>query len=91
MIRFIIVGLMLYIGYRILISLTSAKKQQTKSGGRADPGVETHRDPVCGLYVSEEDAVIGRHDGQRHYFCSMNCLEKYREQLDHSSPSNPEE
>ena len=87
MIRFLIVGLMLYIGYRILLSLTSAKKTQTKPGGRLDTGVETHRDPVCGVYVSEEDAVVGRHDGQRHYFCSMNCLEKYREQLDHSSPS----
>ena len=87
MIRFLLVGLMLYIGYRILISLTSAKNPQTKQGEKHDAGVETHRDPVCGVYVSEEDAVIGRHDGQRHYFCSMNCLEKYREQLDHSSPS----
>ncbi|MGB9081888.1 MAG: hypothetical protein WCD00_11370 [Desulfuromonadaceae bacterium] len=87
MIRLLIVGLILYIGYRILLSLTSAKNPQTKPDKRHDPGVETHRDPVCGLYVSEETAVIGRHDGQRHYFCSMNCLEKYREQLDHTSPS----
>lgn len=87
MIRFLIIGLLLYIGYRILISLTTAHKPQTKPGERHDSGVETHRDPVCGVYVSEETAIIGRHDGQRHYFCSMNCLEKYREQLDHSSPS----
>jgi len=90
-IRFLLVGLMLYIGYRIIISLISAKKPLTKSPGGRDQGIETHRDPVCGVYVSEETAVIGRHDGQRHYFCSMNCLEKYREQLDHSSPSNPED
>lgn len=87
MIRLLIWGLLLYIGYRIIISLTSAKKPQTKYDGGRDPGEETHRDPVCGLYVSEETAVIGRHDGQRLYFCSTNCLEKYREQLDHSSPS----
>ena len=87
MIRFLLVGLMLYIGYRILISLISAKKPQIKPDERRDPAVETYRDPVCGLYVTEETAVIGRHDGQRHYFCSMDCLEKYREQLDHSSPS----
>ena len=87
MIRFLIMGLLLYIGYRVLISLTSAKKPAAKSAGNRDQGEETFRDPVCGLYVSEETAVIGRHDGQRHYFCSMNCLEKYREQLDHSSPS----
>lgn len=91
MIRFLLVGLMLYIGYRIIISLVSAKKPLTKSPGGRDQGIETHLDPVCGVYVSEETAIVGRHDGQRHYFCSMNCLEKYREQLDHSSPSNPEE
>lgn len=88
MIRFLFMGLMLYIGYRILVSLISPKKTAAKPAAKSrDSDEETHRDPVCGLYVSEETAVIGRHDGQRHYFCSMDCLEKYREQLDHSSPS----
>ena len=87
MIRFLFMALLLYIGYRTIISLLSAKKPPEKNAGSRDPGEETHRDPVCGVYVSEEAAVIGRHDGQRHYFCSMNCLEKYREQLDQSQPS----
>ena len=91
MIRFLIICLLLYVGYRIIISLTSAGKPLAKHPNDRDQGVDTYRDPVCGVYVTEETAVIGRHDGQRHYFCSMNCLEKYREQLDHSSPSNPEE
>lgn len=82
MIRFLIAGLLLYIGYRVLISLTSAKKPPSKTAGSHDPAEETYRDPVCGVYVSEETAIIGKHDGQRHYFCSMNCLEKYREQLE---------
>ena len=80
-------GLLFYIAYRIIISLTSAKKPLQKNAGNHNSGEETHRDPVCGVYISEKEAIIGRHDGQRHYFCSMNCLEKYREQLDHSSPS----
>jgi YHS domain-containing protein len=86
-IRFLFIGLLLYIGYRIIISLTTADKPPAKSAGSRDPGEETHQDPVCGVYVSEEAAVIGRHDGERLYFCSMNCLERYREQLDHKSPS----
>ena len=90
MIRLLVIGLLLYIGYRIIISLTSAKKPPVKPGeNHGTASVETHRDPVCGVYVSEETAIIGRHDGQRHYFCSMNCLEKYREQLDISSPKQP--
>jgi len=85
-IRFLIMGLLIYIGYRIVVSLISSKKPPSKSEPQLDPATETHRDPVCGVYVSEEDAVIGKLDGQRHYFCSMECLEKYREQLDHNSP-----
>ena len=87
MIRLLVWGLLLYIGYRIILSLTSPKKPLEKTPENRDSAEETYRDPVCGVYVSDKNAVIGRHDGQRHYFCSMNCLEKYRDQLDHSSSS----
>ncbi len=85
MIRFLVMGLLLYIGYRIVIKLVAGKQAPENPVKNTDQGEETHRDPVCGVYVAEESAVIGRHDGQRHYFCSMDCLEKYREQLDHTS------
>ena len=87
MIRLLVWLLLIYIGYRVIMSLTSSKKQGPGKRNTASEGAETHRDPVCGVYVSEEDAVIGRLEGQRHYFCSMSCLEKYREQLDHTSRS----
>jgi len=87
MIRLLFWLLLFYIGYRVIMSLTSAKKQEPAKRAGASGGVETHRDPVCGMYVSEEDAVVGRVDNQRHYFCSMGCLEKYREQLEHTSRS----
>ena len=84
MIRLLIWLLLIYIGYRVIMALFAGKKPETLNhGSKADAAV-THRDPVCGMYVSEEDAIVGKLDGQRHYFCSMNCLEKYRDQLDHS-------
>lgn len=83
MIRILIWGLLLYIGYRIIVALASPKKTSGKPVGKTDSAETTHRDPVCGVYVSEEQAVVGRHNGERHYFCSMDCLEKYREKLDH--------
>lgn len=43
---------------------------------------ETYKDPVCGVYVTGDDAVVGRLEGEKVYFCSMACLEKYREQLE---------
>jgi YHS domain-containing protein len=87
MIRLLIWLLLIYIGYRIILSLAGGKKPADVNQGKASDAATTHRDPVCGMYVSEEDAVVGRHDDQRHYFCSMSCLEKYREQLDHTHNS----
>jgi YHS domain-containing protein len=85
MIRLLIWLLLIYIGYRVILALTAPKKPGPELRSAASEGVVTHRDPVCGMYVSEEDAVVGKLDGQRHYFCSMGCLERFREQLDHTS------
>jgi YHS domain-containing protein len=83
MIRLLIWLLLIYIGYRIVMALFTGKKPEVVSQGTPTDAAMTHRDPVCGMYVSEEDAVVGKLDGQRHYFCSRACLEKFREQLDH--------
>lgn len=71
----------LLIGYcaYLLFKGRSRREIPTDTGQR---GEETHRDPVCGVYVAEEDAVVGRIEEKRVYFCSMACLEKYREQLE---------
>jgi YHS domain-containing protein len=81
--------LLIYIGYRVIMSLVNTKKPAAVKQDKEPEAAVTHRDPVCGMYVSEEDAVIGRHNDQRHYFCSMSCLEKFREQLDHADQSKP--
>ncbi len=85
MIRLLVWLLLIYIGYRVVSSLAGGKNHRNESVRDQDEAETTHCDPVCGVYVSEEDAVVGRLDGQRHYFCSLACLEKYREQLDHKS------
>lgn len=86
MIRLLFLALMIYIGFRIVISLISPKKEAADvSRVQRDDAEATHRDPVCGVYVTEEDAVVGTLDGRRHYFCSHSCLEKFQEQLNHKS------
>jgi YHS domain-containing protein len=74
--------LLLYIGYRVIQGYLKGR-QREEVHPLPPRGEETHRDPVCGVYVAEQDAVVGRIDEQRYYFCSMSCLEKYREQLEH--------
>lgn len=69
--------LLIYVGYRIVKGYLVSQEKPTTA--RVD--TETFQDPVCGVYVAADDAVIGRLDDKRIHFCSMSCLEKYREQL----------
>jgi P-type Cu+ transporter len=40
---------------------------------------QTHRDPVCGMEVDPEHAAgVVEHDGQRFYFCSPSCVERFK-------------
>lgn len=76
---FFLLGLALYLLLRKVL-----RRPDPKPGvGREE--VQTFQDPVCGVYVTQEDAVIGKIDGERLYFCSMECLEKYRENLENTS------
>ncbi|NVN90426.1 MAG: YHS domain-containing protein [Desulfuromonadales bacterium] len=82
--RLLLWGLLLYFGYRIVMSLTQPRTSRTAPPTNRENVTTTHKDPVCGMYVSEEDAVVGNHNGQRLYFCSRTCLDKYKENLDHT-------
>ncbi len=77
MLIFILIGYFIY----LLVKKSSAGKIGKKQEKVEE---ETFRDPVCGVYVAADDAVIGRHDGARIHFCSMACLEKYQEQVAHT-------
>lgn len=72
--------LLILIGYCVYLYFKDRTPKEIAPDS-AEKGEETHRDPVCGVYVAEEDAVVGRVEDKRVYFCSMECLEKYREQL----------
>jgi YHS domain-containing protein len=79
--RLLVWAVLIYVGYKIVKGFVSDKKKDEPAP--PEPvREETYQDPVCGVYVTEEDAVIGRHEGERLHFCSMECLEKYRQQLE---------
>ena len=78
MLIFFLIGYLIY----VLVKKRSAGVIEKK---REEAKEELFRDPVCGVYVVEGDGVIGRSDGERIHFCSMACLEKYREQLEHAT------
>lgn len=80
--RFLIWLLLGYIGYRIVKAFLA-----NKAVAAAEPvkDTEAYRDPVCGVYVSADDATVGRLEGEKIYFCSRECLDKYQEKLQKKS------
>lgn len=79
--RLLVWGILLYVGYRIIKGFIAGRKQEEPAPPEPVKE-ETYQDPVCGVYVTEDDAVIGRYEGARLHFCSMECLEKYRQQIE---------
>ena len=59
---------------------SSAAARRRASAPPTAPGTTTalHKDPVCGVYVSEATAVSCRDGNQTLWFCSTDCLNKYR-------------
>lgn len=67
---------------RVLIGAAARALHDFVSGGtgrgrRPAIGGKLHRDPVCGVYVSEQVAVRRESGGQTLYFCSEECAKKY--------------
>lgn len=74
MVKILIWALLGYLVYRMFIG-KSAQKIEKKEPSAS----ETFQDPVCGVYISEADAVVGRLEEKRYHFCSMECLRKFEE------------
>ena len=71
----------LLLGYAVYVMLRNRSRREIPAKDRP-AAAETHKDPVCGVYVTGDDAVVGTLEGERIYFCSMGCLEKFREQVE---------
>lgn len=74
----------LLIGYAVYLMFRKSKAHVSDT--KADTAEDAFLDPVCGIYVGEAEAVIGRHEGKKIHFCSRECLEKYREMIESGKP-----
>ena len=90
MLRFLLLSILLTILYRAVSRLWSGvvRGMGGQSRPTADPGggsrvptrgVHMERDPMCGTFVVPERAVaLSTSGGDRLYFCSTDCRDKYR-------------
>lgn len=83
MIRLLFWVLLLYLGFRVTATLKRAGSRRAAPRRERGQTFATHRDPVCGIYVTEDDALVAMHNGQRLYFCSPACRERYANNPDH--------
>lgn len=59
-------------------SSAAARRDASAPPAPAAGATALHKDPVCGIYVSEATAVSCRDGNQTLWFCSTDCLNKYR-------------
>jgi len=56
---------------------------QTRQGPERKPPPiidELVKDPVCGTYVPKREAIVYGKKGKLYYFCSKECLEKFKKE-----------
>lgn len=86
MVRFILLSLLLTLLLRAVLRLWAGVMEGVRGAsprGRSHPpqrGVQMVRDPICGTFVVPDRAVPLLLGGERHYFCSADCRDKYRAQ-----------
>jgi len=97
MLRFILLTILLMILFRVvsrlLAGIVRGMQGPDDSVGHAghgshppQRGVQMERDPVCGTFVVPERAIaMSGRGGERVYFCSAECREKYKARTDTNS------
>lgn len=80
-VRILIIGLLLYIGYRLIFGGgkkdTDSKSSNGKIDGREAVEDVLVEDPVCKSLVPKQQAVTHKHDGKTYYFCSEKCCNQF--------------
>jgi hypothetical protein len=80
MIRLILYGIVIYVGYRILKPWVASLMHSAKGDPHDDPSsqeAELIRDPQCGTYFLTQRGVETKIGGRSVYFCSTECRDKY--------------
>ncbi|PHR29756.1 MAG: hypothetical protein COA36_02565 [Desulfotalea sp.] len=80
-VRIIIIGILLYIGYRLIVGGSKKKNDPAPKMKEPDNIAQNdtlEEDPVCKKLVPRLRAVQFEHNGKTHYFCSEKCCNTYR-------------
>ena len=84
--RFLLVIVIFYFVRKVLASVFASGRKpdprvsdRNSSENRVIKRDQVEKDPVCGMFVAREAAVILDAGGKTHYFCSKACRDKFLE------------
>ncbi|MCP4215917.1 MAG: YHS domain-containing protein [bacterium] len=79
LLRLLMLAVVGYVLYRVLWKgegLDFFRSKKKKSTGKAP--LKMRKDPVCGTYLPEDQAVMLRRKRDTFYFCSEECKKKFQ-------------
>jgi YHS domain-containing protein len=77
--RIVILVILFYLLYRLLFAGRIAAARRKKQE-KEEPQVDVlQEDPVCGRLVPSRQAVVLERKGEKHYFCSRECRDSFRQ------------
>jgi len=78
--RHIILIILIILFYYLVKSFFSPPKASQKKGyGETVIEDEMVKDPSCGVYIPKKEALEKKIKGQKYYFCSKECFEKFKQ------------
>lgn len=83
MLKFIVIGLALFLLYKLFMGDKKQKsvKKEKEVKNMAASG-EMVKDPICGTFVPKDGDIRVRQGEDVHVFCSYDCRDKYLKQLE---------
>lgn len=79
LLRFVLLGILIYLLYKLFWK--GKPSGFRKKGGAAASSKameEMKKDPVCGTFVPESQAIPFNSNGKTFYFCSEECKRKFQ-------------
>jgi YHS domain-containing protein len=85
--RVFLVALVIWLLYRLVLTwlkgrASSGSEETADTAARAPDGLhEMVQDKICQVYLPRNQALMLRQNGQEHFFCSVECKNKFLQNL----------
>lgn len=78
----IFLGLLILLYYLVKGWISPSRSRRIeRARGERELEDEMVKDPCCETYIPKDSAIRARIDGRDHYFCSKECLRKFKDQM----------